>query len=289
MDKPSFEESLRVEAARRPRGGEHPSLADLMAYRAGELAAREEDHVQEHLTQCRDCALLLLDLVEFEQFPQPPIELPPPDARTAAAWQRLRPQLGGGEVAEPSGERSVPVEASVHELRPRPSRVPVWRRPALPWALAAGLARRSRAMSQTHGTMTARSGIVRRSAPAAPLYVSPRGLTTSAIPVGNESFDMEFDFIDHALMVRVSDGRTAGIDLREDLPDRTIRGLEDALFEAHRAHVLAEQKRSAELNAQPFDLTLPGSFNRYNQELFSPEMLKRTDTISSTAIQHHQH
>ncbi len=140
MDKPSFEESLRVEAARRPRGGEHPSLADLMAYRAGELAAREEDHVQEHLTQCRDCAQLLLDLMEFEQFPQPPAELAPPDERTDAAWRRLRPQLGGGEVAEPSGVHSGPVEAPLHELRPRPSRVPVWRRPALPWALAAGLA-----------------------------------------------------------------------------------------------------------------------------------------------------
>jgi hypothetical protein len=47
-----------------------------------------------------------------------------------------------------------------------------------------------------------------------PLYVSPRGLTTSAIPVGTDSFDMEFDFVDHALAVRVSDGGAATIDLQ---------------------------------------------------------------------------
>lgn len=48
-----------------------------------------------------------------------------------------------------------------------------------------------------------------------PLYVSPRGLTTSAIPFGTNSFDMEFDFVDHALKVRVSDGGAATIDLRD--------------------------------------------------------------------------
>ena len=39
-----------------------------------------------------------------------------------------------------------------------------------------------------------------------PLYVSPRGLTTSSIPVGLRTFDAEFDFIDHVLVVRTSDG-----------------------------------------------------------------------------------
>src|SRR3954447_19695407 len=36
------------------------------------------------------------------------------------------------------------------------------------------------------------------------LYVSPRGLTTSAIPYANHTFDIEFDFIDHRLLVRSS-------------------------------------------------------------------------------------
>jgi hypothetical protein len=39
------------------------------------------------------------------------------------------------------------------------------------------------------------------------LYVSPRGLTTSAIPYRDRVFDCEFDFIEHQLVIRSSDGR----------------------------------------------------------------------------------
>jgi len=39
------------------------------------------------------------------------------------------------------------------------------------------------------------------------LYVSPRGLTTSAIPYGAGAFDIEFDFLDDRLRVRREDGR----------------------------------------------------------------------------------
>ncbi|PWT88782.1 MAG: hypothetical protein C5B55_12565 [Blastocatellia bacterium] len=39
-----------------------------------------------------------------------------------------------------------------------------------------------------------------------PLYVSARGLTTSAMPYGETTFEMEFDFIDHNLVVKCSDG-----------------------------------------------------------------------------------
>jgi len=41
-----------------------------------------------------------------------------------------------------------------------------------------------------------------------PLYVSARGLTTSDIPYGDRDFEMEFDFLDHALKIRASDGAT---------------------------------------------------------------------------------
>src|SRR2546423_334321 len=33
------------------------------------------------------------------------------------------------------------------------------------------------------------------------LYVTPRGLTTSAIPYGHCNFAVDFDFVDHALWV----------------------------------------------------------------------------------------
>ena len=39
------------------------------------------------------------------------------------------------------------------------------------------------------------------------LYVTARGLTTSPIPVGLRTIDAEFDFVDHALVLRTSDGQ----------------------------------------------------------------------------------
>jgi Family of unknown function (DUF5996) len=39
-----------------------------------------------------------------------------------------------------------------------------------------------------------------------PLYVTARGLGTSPIPFGDEIFDVEFDFIAHALVIRTSRG-----------------------------------------------------------------------------------
>ncbi len=38
------------------------------------------------------------------------------------------------------------------------------------------------------------------------LYVTPRGLTTSAIPYNGRTFEVAFDFLDHTLWVRTSDG-----------------------------------------------------------------------------------
>jgi len=45
------------------------------------------------------------------------------------------------------------------------------------------------------------------------LYVSARGLTTALIPAGAVAFALEFDFIDHALVVRTSDGGERSIPL----------------------------------------------------------------------------
>lgn len=45
------------------------------------------------------------------------------------------------------------------------------------------------------------------------LYVSPRGLTTSAIPYEDGAFDLEFDFVEHLLHVRSSDGGTREVAL----------------------------------------------------------------------------
>jgi hypothetical protein len=39
-----------------------------------------------------------------------------------------------------------------------------------------------------------------------PLYVHPRGLTTSAIPYGERAFELRFDFIRHALLLELASG-----------------------------------------------------------------------------------
>lgn len=46
------------------------------------------------------------------------------------------------------------------------------------------------------------------------LYVTPRGLTTSAIPHDDRSFQIDFDFIDHQLIVEASDGQSGSVALR---------------------------------------------------------------------------
>lgn len=50
-----------------------------------------------------------------------------------------------------------------------------------------------------------------------PLYVSPRGLTTRAIPHRGGSFEIEFDFKDHKLVLRTSDGRVEDFALYDEL------------------------------------------------------------------------
>ncbi|MGI8738198.1 MAG: DUF5996 family protein [Gammaproteobacteria bacterium] len=47
----------------------------------------------------------------------------------------------------------------------------------------------------------------------ATLYVTARGLTTSPIPYNDRAFEIDFDFIDHALLIRVSDGAERALPL----------------------------------------------------------------------------
>jgi hypothetical protein len=47
-----------------------------------------------------------------------------------------------------------------------------------------------------------------------PLYVYPRGLTTSAIPYRDGVFEIRFDFMDHRLLVQTSEGREWTMPLR---------------------------------------------------------------------------
>jgi hypothetical protein len=61
------------------------------------------------------------------------------------------------------------------------------------------------------------------------LYVTPRGLTTSPIPYGERAFQIDFDFIDHALLIGTSDGDARRLPLAAisvaDFHDRLMAAL----------------------------------------------------------------
>lgn len=48
----------------------------------------------------------------------------------------------------------------------------------------------------------------------ATLYVTARGLTTMPVPHGARTFEIDFDFVAHRLVIRTSDGDIGGFDLR---------------------------------------------------------------------------
>lgn len=52
----------------------------------------------------------------------------------------------------------------------------------------------------------------------APLYVDVRGLTTRRLHEGDTTFQIDFDFVDHALIVRTHDGRARSLDLADGVP-----------------------------------------------------------------------
>jgi hypothetical protein len=65
-------------------------------------------------------------------------------------------------------------------------------------------------------------------------YVTPRGLTTSTIPYGTEAFDIEFDFIEHQLVIRSSTGTTRTVALEPksvaEFYAQTMRTLDELGF-----------------------------------------------------------
>ena len=59
-----------------------------------------------------------------------------------------------------------------------------------------------------------------------PLYLTARGLTTSPIPYGGRSFQIDFDFIDHCLLIQTNDGLTR----KMALEPRTVADFYAELF-----------------------------------------------------------
>ncbi len=78
-----------------------------------------------------------------------------------------------------------------------------------------------------------------------PLYVSSKGLTTSPIPNGERSFEIEFDFNRHVLNIDVSDGSHRGVELRP----RTVANFYAAVMQA-----LADLDIEVKIREQPCEI-----------------------------------
>jgi hypothetical protein len=86
----------------------------------------------------------------------------------------------------------------------------------------------------------------------ATLYVNARGLTTSAIPYGGGTFEIQFDFIEHVLEIRTSDGAIRTLPLQ---PMAVADFYRSVIGQLHSLGItVAIQTRPQELaNKTPFD------------------------------------
>ena len=84
-----------------------------------------------------------------------------------------------------------------------------------------------------------------------PLYVTARGLTTMPMPTGHRTIDAEFDFIEHALILRTSDGAS----------ERLPLGGAVAEFYAGVMRTLSRLGVSVELSVIPSEVSDPIPFS----------------------------
>ena len=85
------------------------------------------------------------------------------------------------------------------------------------------------------------------------LYVTPRGLTTSPVPDGTRTFQIDFDFIDHRLRISTSDG----VHRQFALPGHSVASFYGATMEA-----LAELGIAVAIDEMPNELPDPVRFSQ---------------------------
>jgi hypothetical protein len=99
------------------------------------------------------------------------------------------------------------------------------------------------------------------------LYVSPRGLTTHAMPIPNGNLEVEFDFLEHQLRFRLSDGRNH----RFALHPQSV-----AVFYASYLDCLRELGVEVKLSPVPCELKDPIRFpDDTSHASYDPEYVQR--------------
>ena len=100
-----------------------------------------------------------------------------------------------------------------------------------------------------------------------PLYVSARGLTTTAMPYDDRFFEMEFDFIDHDLVIASSDGAST----RVKLEPKSV-----ATFYRQTMSALGEVGIEVDIWKMPVEIPDPIPFDQDEQHAsYDPEYVKR--------------
>src|SRR2546426_2267551 len=99
------------------------------------------------------------------------------------------------------------------------------------------------------------------------LYVTPRGLTTSPIPDGTRTFQIELDFLDHALRISTSDGAQRQF---------SLAGHSVASFYAAIMAELAQLAIHVAINEMPNELPEPIRFSQDHQHAsYDPDAVRR--------------
>jgi hypothetical protein len=101
-----------------------------------------------------------------------------------------------------------------------------------------------------------------------PFYVSARGLTSGPLPNGWGNFELEFDFVEHRLRLRTSQGSVDHL----PLAGHSVASFYDAMLELLRRRGIEVQVRHPE----PFDIgvEIPWSDNR-GRYAYDPEYVNR--------------
>jgi hypothetical protein len=99
------------------------------------------------------------------------------------------------------------------------------------------------------------------------LYVTSRGLTTSPIPYGNRTFEIDFDFIDHRLLISTNDGVTRPL----ALAPRSV-----AAFYVELMNTLRSLAIEVQIHTKPDEIAEPIPFDEdHKHSSYDPEYANR--------------
>jgi len=101
-----------------------------------------------------------------------------------------------------------------------------------------------------------------------PLYLDVRGLTTRRLHHGHVTFQVDFDFVDHRLVVRTNAGQQGSFGLRD--------GLSVASFDRHLHQLLDQLGVDVPIREDPYGVAMTTPFpNDTEHAAYDPEYVRR--------------